>query len=79
MRQDKGALIVRGDVGAIKAKKLEARRHAMPVGLAAGTEPELDQFMVAYHEAAAGGDEVHAGDGAAAQLAFHLRKADEHP
>jgi hypothetical protein len=79
VRQDKGALIVRGDVGAIKAKELEARRHATPGGLAAGTEPELDQFMEAYHEAAAGGDEVHAEDGAAAQLAFHLRKADEHP
>jgi hypothetical protein len=79
VRQDKGALIVRGDVGAIKAKELEARGHATPGGLVAGTEPELDQFMVAYHEAAAGGDEVHAEDGSAAQLAFHLRKADEHP
>jgi hypothetical protein len=35
--------------------------------------------MEAYHEAAAGGDEVHTKDGAAAQLAFHLHKADEHP
>jgi hypothetical protein len=77
--QDKGALIVRGDVGAIKAKELEAQRHATPGGLAAGTEPELNQFMEAYHEAAAIGDEVHAEDGAAAHLACHLRKADEHP
>jgi hypothetical protein len=47
--------------------------------LAAGTEPELDQFMEAYHEAAAGGDEVHTKDGATTQLAFHLHEADEHP
>jgi hypothetical protein len=79
VHQDKGALIIRGDVGAIKAKELEARRHATLGGLATRTEPELDQFMEAYHEAAAGGDEVHAEDGATAQLAFHLHKADEHP
>jgi hypothetical protein len=79
MRQDKGALIVGGDVGAIEAKELETRWHVAPSGLATETEPELDQFMEACHEAAAGGNEVHAEDGAIAQLAFHLPKADEHP
>jgi hypothetical protein len=79
VRRDKGTLIVGGNVGAIKAKELETRRHATPSGLAAGTELELDQFMEACHEATAGGNEVHAEDGATAQLAFHLCKADEHP
>jgi hypothetical protein len=60
VRRDKGALIVGGDVGAIKAKELEARWHAVPGGLAAETELEFDQFMEACHEAAAGGNEVHA-------------------
>jgi hypothetical protein len=77
--RDKGARIVGGDVGAIKAKELEARQHVAPSGLAAEREPKLDQFMEACHEATAGGNEVHAKDGAAAQLAFHLRKVDEHP
>ena len=79
MRRDKGALIVGGDVEAIRAKELEARRHAALDGLAAETEPELNQFMEACHEAAAGGNEVHAEDGVVAQLTFYLRKADEHP
>jgi hypothetical protein len=79
VRRDKGARIIGGDVRAIKAKKLEARRHAALGGLAAETEPELNQFMEACHEAAAGGNEVHAEDGAVAQLAFHLCKDDEHP
>jgi hypothetical protein len=77
--RDKVDLIVGGDVGAIKAKELEAWWHAAPGGLAAETELELNQFMEACHEAAAGGNEVHVEDGAVAQLAFHLRKADEHP
>jgi hypothetical protein len=79
MHRDKGALIVGGDVWAIKAKELEVRRHAALGGLAAKAEPKLNQFMEACHEVAAGGNEVHAEDGAAAQLAFHLCKADEHP
>jgi hypothetical protein len=78
VRRDKGALIVGGNVGAIKAKELEARWHAAPSGLAAETEPELDQFMEACHEAAAGGNEVHTEDGATSQLVLHPRKADEH-
>jgi hypothetical protein len=79
MRRDKGALVVGGDVGAIKAKELEVRRHAALGSLAAKAEPELNQVMEACHEAAAGGNEVHAEDGAAGQLAFHLSKANEHP
>jgi hypothetical protein len=75
----KGALVVGGDIGDIKAKEMETRRHVAPSGLAAKTEPELDQFMEACHEAAAGGNEVHAEDGVVAQLAFHPHKADEHP
>jgi hypothetical protein len=77
--RDKGVLIVGGDVGDVKAKELETRRHTAPSGLATETEPELNQFMEACHEAAAGGNEVHAKDGAVAQLACHLSKADEHP
>ena len=50
MRQGEGALIVGGDVEAIKAKEMEARQHMALGGLAAETEPELDQFMEAYHE-----------------------------
>eukprot|EP00267_Zea_mays_P028046 XP_008657539.1 homeobox protein knotted-1-like 7 [Zea mays] len=45
-----GALIVGGDVEAIKAKEVEARQRMVLGGLAAETEPELDQFMEAYHE-----------------------------
>jgi hypothetical protein len=56
VRQGEGALIVRGDVEAIKAKEVEARQRTAPGDLAAGLEPELDQFMEAYHEAAAGGN-----------------------
>jgi hypothetical protein len=85
VRQGEGALIIGDDVEAIKAKEAEARQHTVLSGLAAETEPELDQFMEAYHEvlvkiqggadeAAVGGNEVHAKDGAAAQLAFHIRK-----
>jgi hypothetical protein len=55
------------------------RRHAALGSLAAKAEPELNQVMEACHEAAAGGNEVHAEDGAAGQLAFHLSKANEHP
>jgi hypothetical protein len=50
MRQGKGALIVGGDVEAIKAKEMEAWQHMTLDGLAAETKPELDQFMEAYHE-----------------------------
>jgi hypothetical protein len=75
-----GAPIIGGDVEPIKAKEVEARQHMTPGGLAAEMEPELDLFMEAYHEAATGGNEVHAKDGAAAQLSFHLRKvAAQHP
>jgi hypothetical protein len=44
----KARLIVGGDVGAIKAKEMEAWQHTAPGGLAAEMEP--DQFMEAYHE-----------------------------
>jgi hypothetical protein len=50
VRQGEGALIVGGDVEAIKAKKMEARQRTALGSLAAETEPELDQFMEAYHE-----------------------------
>jgi hypothetical protein len=50
VRQGEGALIVGGDVEAIKAKEVEARQRTAPGGLAAATEPELDQFMEAYDE-----------------------------
>uniref|UniRef100_A0A804QSZ1 KNOX2 domain-containing protein n=1 Tax=Zea mays TaxID=4577 RepID=A0A804QSZ1_MAIZE len=50
VRQGKGALIVGGDVEAIKAKEMEARQHTTLGGLAAETEPELDQFLEAYLE-----------------------------
>jgi hypothetical protein len=48
MRQGKGALIVGGDVEAIKAKEMEARQRTALGSLVA--EMELDQFMEAYHE-----------------------------
>jgi hypothetical protein len=80
VHQGEGAPIIGGDIEAIKAKEVEARQRAAPGGLATETEPELDQFMEAYHEAATGGNEVHAKDGATAQLAFHLLKvAAQHP
>ena len=50
MRQGEGALIVGGDVEAIKAKEMEARQRTTLGSLAAEMEPELDQFMEAYHE-----------------------------
>jgi hypothetical protein len=50
VRQNKGALIVGSDVEAIKAKEMEARQRTALGGLAAETEPELDQFMEAYRE-----------------------------
>jgi hypothetical protein len=50
VHQGIGALIVGGDVEAIKAKEIEARQHTALGGLAAETEPELDQFMEAYLE-----------------------------
>jgi hypothetical protein len=50
VRQGEGALIVGGDVEAIKAKEMEARLLTTLGGLAAEMEPELDQFMEAYHE-----------------------------
>jgi hypothetical protein len=50
MRQGEGALIVVGDVEAIKAKEMEARQRMALGDLAAETETELDQFMEAYHE-----------------------------
>jgi hypothetical protein len=50
VRQGEGALIVGGDVEAIKSKEMEARQRTALGGLAAETEPELDQFMEAYHE-----------------------------
>jgi hypothetical protein len=50
VRQGKGALIVGGDVEAIKAKEMEARQHTALGGLAAETEPKLDQFLEAYLE-----------------------------
>jgi hypothetical protein len=45
VHQDEGTLIVGDDVEAIKAKEMEARQHTTLGGLAAETEPELDQFM----------------------------------
>jgi hypothetical protein len=74
VRQGEGALIVRGDIEAIKAKEVEARQRTVLGGLAAGSEPALDQFMEVYHEAIAGGSKVHAKDGTTSQLAFHLQK-----
>ena len=50
MRQGEGALIIGGDIEAIKAKEMEARQLTTLGGLAAEMEPELDQFMEAYHE-----------------------------
>jgi hypothetical protein len=50
VRQDEGALIVGGGIKAIKAKEMEARQLTTLGGLATETEPELDQFMEAYHE-----------------------------
>jgi phosphoenolpyruvate synthase/pyruvate phosphate dikinase len=50
VHQGKGALIVGGNVEAIKAKEMEARQRTTLSDLAAETEPELDQFMEAYHE-----------------------------
>jgi hypothetical protein len=50
VRQGKRALIVGGDIKAIKAKEVEARHRMTPGGLAVASEPELDQFMEAYHE-----------------------------
>jgi hypothetical protein len=50
VRQGEGALIIGGDVEAIKAKEVEARQRTTLGGLAAETELELDQFMEAYHE-----------------------------
>jgi hypothetical protein len=50
VRQGEGALIVGGDVEAIKAKEMEARQLTTLGGLATETEPELDQFMEAYRE-----------------------------
>jgi hypothetical protein len=50
VRQGEGALIVGGDVEAIEAKEMEVRQHMALGGLAAETEPELDQFMEAYLE-----------------------------
>jgi hypothetical protein len=44
------ALNIGGGVEAIKAKEMVARQHAPPGGLAAETEPKMDQFMEAYHE-----------------------------
>ena len=38
-----------GDVEAIKAKEMEAWWRTALGGLAAEMEPELDQFMEAYH------------------------------
>jgi hypothetical protein len=48
--QDEGALIVGGDIKAIKAREVEERQLTALGGLAAAMEPELDQFMEAYHE-----------------------------
>ena len=50
MPQGKGVLIIGGDVEAIKAKEVEAWQRMVPGILATATEPELDQFMEAYHE-----------------------------
>jgi hypothetical protein len=50
VHQGKGALTVGGDIEAIKAKEMEARQRMALSGLAAAIEPELDQFMEAYHE-----------------------------
>jgi hypothetical protein len=50
VRQREGALVIGGDVEAIKAKEMVARQHATPGGLTAETKPELDKFMEAYHE-----------------------------
>jgi hypothetical protein len=49
VRQGEGALIIGGDIEAIKAKEMEARQHTTLGGLAAETEKELDQFMEVYH------------------------------
>jgi hypothetical protein len=48
VHQGKGALIVGGDVKAIKAKQIEVRQHTALGDLGTETEPELDQFMEAY-------------------------------
>jgi hypothetical protein len=49
VHQGRGALLVGGDVEAIKAKEMEARQHTALGGLTTETKPELDQFMEAYH------------------------------
>jgi hypothetical protein len=48
--QGERALLVGGNVEAIKAKEMEVWQHTTLGGLAAETETELDQFMEAYHE-----------------------------
>ena len=50
MRQGEGALIIGGDVEAIKAKEMEARQRTTLGGQAAEMKPKLDQFMEAYLE-----------------------------
>jgi hypothetical protein len=50
VHQGKGALVVGGDIEAIKAKEMEVQQHTTLGGLAVKTEPELDQFVEAYHE-----------------------------
>jgi hypothetical protein len=50
VHQGKGALIVGGDIKAIKAKDMETRQHTVLGGLAAEMEPELDEFMEAHHD-----------------------------
>jgi hypothetical protein len=42
VHQGKGALIVGGDVKAIKAKQIEVRQHTALGDLGTETEPELD-------------------------------------
>jgi hypothetical protein len=48
--QGERALLVGGNVEAIKAKEMEVWQHTALGGLAAETEMELNQFMEAYHE-----------------------------
>ena len=50
MRQGEGALIIGGDVEAIKAKEVEAWQRTTLGGQAAEMKPKLDQFMEAYLE-----------------------------
>jgi hypothetical protein len=56
------------------------RQRSALGGLAAEMELELDQFMEAYHEAAAGGNEVHEKwSRSSARLPSLPKVAPQHP